>query len=227
LIAPLRIGTGKASAAWYHLGMGRIHALTLASAGVLTACGHARPAMSAAPSGSPQTQSTAATDSLLGTTPPEWEAERWMNSQPLHLGEIRGKVVLVRWWTDGCPFCSATAPALRRFDHDYAAQGLVVVGMYHHKCDPSGPCSADQPMDPHVYEDTAKSYGFTFPVAFDPDWRTLKSWLRGVDTGFTSVTFVLDRKGVVRHVHPGGQYVEGDAAYAKLRSEIEALLREG
>ncbi len=141
-----------------------------------------------------------------------------MNSTPLHLADLRGKVVLVRWWTAECPFCSATAPALRRFDHDYATRGLVVVGMYHHK--------GTDPFDPHVYEDTSKKYGFTFPVAFDPDWSTLKTWLRGVDTGFTSVTFVLDKKGVVRHVHPGGQYVEGDAGYVKLRASIEELLAE-
>ncbi len=155
---------------------------------------------------------------LVGATPADWQAERWMNSTPLHLADLRGKVVLVRWWTAECPFCAATAPALRRLDHDYATRGLVVVGMYHHK----GP----DPFDPRVYEETSKKYGFTFPVAFDPDWSTLKSWLRGADTGFSSVTFVLDKKGVVRHVHPGGQYVEGDAAYAKLRASIEELLAE-
>jgi peroxiredoxin len=172
----------------------------------------ATPAFSVSPEG----ESAAA--SLVGTTPPEWQAERWMNSSPLRLTDLRGKVVLVRWWTADCPFCSASAPALRRFDHDYAARGLVVVGMYHHK--------GGDPFDPHVYEDTSKKYGFTFPVAFDPSWSTLKSWLHGVDTGFTSVTFVLDKRGVVRHVHPGGQYVEGDSGYTKLRASIEALLAE-
>jgi len=191
---------------------------------LLTGCADPRPPASAAAAvtGAPE-----AADSLLGSAPPEWTADHWMNSPPLHLADLRGRVVLVRWWTDGCPFCSATAPALRRFDHDYAAKGLVVVGMYHHKCDPSGPCGPDQPLDPAVFEDTARKYGFTFPVAVDPEWRTLTSWLHGVDTGFTSVTFVLDRNGVVRHVHPGGQYVEGDAAYGRLRHEIEGLLTAG
>ncbi len=156
--------------------------------------------------------------SLEGTRPPEWQPELWMNSPPLHLADLRGKVVLVRWWTAGCPFCSATAPALRKFDKDYGPKGLVVVGMYHHK--------DDGPFDPSVYRETAKRYGFTFPLAFDPGWRTLKSWMRGVDTGWTSVTFVLDKKGVVRHVHPGGQYVDGDAAHAKLVAVIEQLLAE-
>ena len=58
----------------------------------------------------------------------------------------------------------------------------------------------------------AKEYRFTFPLAVDIDWRTLKSWARDaqgheVDTGWTSMTFVLDKKGIVRHVHPGGEYL--------------------
>jgi peroxiredoxin len=160
---------------------------------------------------------------LIGTTPPEWQAERWINSPPLTLASMRGKVVLVRWWTAGCPFCSASAPALRALDRTYGERGLEVIGMYHHK--------EDTPFDPKVYEDTARKYEFTFPIAFDPDWRDFHKWMRDrdgkeVDTGWTSVTFVLDKRGVVRHVHPGGQYVDGDAAHAELIAVIERLLAE-
>jgi peroxiredoxin len=179
-------------------------------------------ACSKAPSPTPpEQQGTAA--ALIGTTPPEWNAERWLGSPPRTLASLRGSVVLVRWWTAGCPFCSATAPALRTFHQTYGPRGLQVIGMYHHK--------EETPFDPAVYEQTAKKYGFTFPVAFDPDWKTLGSWMRdkdghAVDTGFTSVTFLLDKRGVVRYVHPGGQYVAGDAAYAELESSIERLLAE-
>jgi peroxiredoxin len=160
---------------------------------------------------------------VIGTTPPEWRAERWLNSPPLTLASLRGSVVLVRWWTAGCPYCSATAPALREFHHDYAARGLAVVGMYHHK--------EKTPFDPSVYEATARKYGFTFPLAVDPEWHTLDSWMRDasgrdVDTGWTSLTFVLDKHGVVRHVHPGGQYVRGDKAHDELRAVVERLLAE-
>lgn len=164
-------------------------------------------------------QQREAAETLIGKAPPEWQPERWTNSKPLALADLRGKVVLVRWWTADCPYCAATAPSLRAFDRAYGRRGLVVVGMYHHK--------ESTPFDPHVYEKTAKAFGFTFPLAFDPDWRTLKSWTHGVDTGWTSVTFVLDKTGVVRHVHPGGKYVEGDADYATIRGVIEALLAEG
>jgi peroxiredoxin len=164
-----------------------------------------------------------AVGALIGTTPPEWQTERWINSPPLSLASLRGSVVLVRWWTAGCPFCSATAPALRAFDREYAPRGLEVIGLYHHK--------EDTPFDPRVYEDTARNYEFTFPIAFDPEWHTLDAWRHdrngnAVDTGWTSITFVLDKHGVVRHVHPGGQYVAGDAAHAELKAVIERLLLE-
>lgn len=178
---------------------------------------------SAASSVAPEPDEDAAVAALLGTTPPEWEAERWLNSPPLSLAGLRGSVVLVRWWTAGCPFCSASAPALRAFDRDYRERGLKVIGMYHHK--------EDTPFDPKVYEDTARKYEFAFPLAVDPEWRTLQSWMRDangnvVNTGWTSVTFVLDKQGVVRHVHPGGKYVDGDRAHAELRDAIERLLAE-
>jgi len=155
---------------------------------------------------------------LVGERPPEWQATLWLNSPPLRLADLQGKVVLVRWWTAGCPVCSASAPALREFDKEYRDRGLVVVGMYHHK--------DSTPFDPAVYEATAKQYGFTFPLAFDPDWKTLESWRSGVDKGFTSMSFLIGRDGVLRYVHPGGQYVRGDPGYADVRAAIECALTE-
>ncbi len=196
--------------------------------------GSAGPVVASAPTGTPTGTPTGAASgrdakqreavaALIGTTPPEWNVERWLNSPPVALAELRGSVVLVRWWTAGCPYCSTSAPALRAFHRDYGPRGLRVIGMYHHK--------EDTPFDPRVYEDTARKYEFAFPLAFDPEWRTFRSWLRdaegrAVDSGWTSITFVLDRRGVVRHVHPGGQYVDGDPAHADLRTVIERLLAE-
>jgi hypothetical protein len=64
-------------------------------------------------------------------------------------------------------------------------------------------------------------------VAIDPEWRTLKQWwLHDEDRDWTSVSFLIDRKGVVRHIHRGGQYVKGDGEYAQMRRKIEELLAE-
>ncbi len=73
----------------------------------------------------------------------------------------------------------------------------------------------------------AAEYGFKFPVAVDPEMQTLKQWwLDGDRRKWTSVSFLLDRKGVVRHIHPGGMYVKGDADYEAMKAKIVELLAE-
>jgi peroxiredoxin len=157
---------------------------------------------------------------LIGTRAKEWNLTEWINSKPLTLKGQRGKVVLVRWWTgDGCPFCAATAPALREFHAKYASRGLVVIGVYHHK--------ARGPLKTEKVRQAAKGFGFEFPVAIDPDWRTLKRWwLNSRRRGWTSVSFLIDRQGVIRHIHPGGSYRKGDKAYQAMQGKIEELLKE-
>jgi peroxiredoxin len=159
-------------------------------------------------------------EKLLGTKPAEWQLEDWLNCKPLKLEDLRGKVVLVRWWTaPDCPYCAATAPALNEFSKTYGDRGLQVIGVYHHKS--SAPLT---PGDVRVY---AGKFGFRFPVAIDPDWRTLKQWWLDAGGGnWTSVSFLLDREGRIRHIHPGGQYVKGDADYDTMKRKIEELIAE-
>ncbi|MCI0464860.1 MAG: redoxin family protein [Gemmataceae bacterium] len=156
----------------------------------------------------------------VGTRAGEWEVSDWLNSKPLTLKGLRGRVILVRWWAaPGCPFCEATAPALNEFHKRYQDRGLVVVGLYHHK--------ARTALDVAKVKESADKFGFRFPVAIDRDWRTLKRWwLDGAEQRWTSVTFLIDRSGVVRHVHPGGAYVKGDRAYQEIEARIEQLLKE-
>src|SRR6187402_1815041 len=86
-------------------------------------------------------------EKLLGTQPAEWQLEDWLNSKPLKLEDLRGKVVLIRWWTaPDCPYCGATAPALNEFSKAYGDRGLQVIGIYHHKS--SAPL---KPADVRVY----------------------------------------------------------------------------
>ena len=159
-------------------------------------------------------------ESPVGSTPAEWHLTDWMNSKPKRLSDLRGKVVLVRWWTaPNCNYCRATAPALNRFYKDYHDRGLEVVGVYHHK--------SNSPLKVSNVRKHAADLGFKFPVAIDRDWRTLKHWwLNDHDDGWTSVSFLIDHRGVIRHVHPGGSYVEGDADHGELKRMIEMLLRE-
>ena len=156
---------------------------------------------------------------LIGTAAPEWEISEWIGSPPLSLASLRGKVVLVRWFAGtGCPYCGATAPALNRLHQDFAGRGLVVIGLYHHK--------APGKLSLESVRQLARGYGFEFPVGVDRDWRTLKEWwLNGHNRSFTSVSFLLDRQGIIRQVHPGGAMAIGTADYEAMRSKIEELLR--
>jgi peroxiredoxin len=163
---------------------------------------------------------TQAADPLIGRPAPERQLAHWRNSGPLSLKQLRGQAVLVRWWTaPNCELCRTTAPALNEFHTEFAARGLRVIGVYHHKVRP--------PLDPARVAAHAAELGFKFPVAIDPDWQTLRRWwLDGHDRAFTSVTFLLDRRGVIRHIHPGGQFVKGDADYAALRAKVTEVLAE-
>ncbi|HTD86309.1 MAG TPA: TlpA disulfide reductase family protein [Candidatus Binatia bacterium] len=110
----------------------------------------------------------------------------WLNCSALRLSDLRGKVILIRWWTaPGCHYCVDTAPAPNEFHRDYAKRGLQVISAYHHK--------SDDKLDPKQVERGAKKFGFKFPVAIDPDWLTLKRWyLNNRDTAVTSLTFLVD-----------------------------------
>lgn len=168
------------------------------------------------------------TNEVLGRPSPEFAELRWVQGGPLTLAELRGRVVLVRFFTDPhCPFCRATAPALNELQSELGPRGLTVVGFYTPKPRPRPTSVAD-------VRKTVESYGFRFPVAVDDDWATLRRlWLdRASGSGWTSASLLIDRRGIVRHVHPGGAYAKDSSDpqarrdYVEMREAIDALLAE-
>jgi peroxiredoxin len=168
-------------------------------------------------------------DDRLGLAAPPFELKNWLHSPPLEMQALRGKVVLVRWWTEGCPFCVATAPALRELDRKYGSRGLAVIGIFHLK--PPGDWNTER------MRRASDRLGLTFPVALDGDWSALRRWWPELEKrGWTSVSFVVDKKGVIRYVHPGGEFHEGgvgdenharcDRDYKEIEQIISRLLRE-
>ncbi len=154
--------------------------------------------------------------------PAMWQWSGWINTpKPISQADLRGRVVLIRWFTGPpCPYCGATAPALEEWHRRWEKTGLSVIGAYHHKS--AGPFSKAD------VEGIVKRYGFTFPVAIDAEWKTLRAWWLegGPARDWTSVSFLIDRSGVVRHIHPGGQYLKGDAAFDAMERKIRELLAE-
>lgn len=162
---------------------------------------------------------------LIGTAAPAWTHLRWIQGGPLTLGGLRGKAVLLRFWTDECPYCTATAPTLAALDRRFRNRGLVVVAVHHPK--------SRAGHDPEVVRRAARTLGLGFAVGTDEAWSMLRAY--GVGTHFkrfTSVTFLIDTAGVIRFVHDGGELHPGggeghhecDLAYQALMSAIEDLL---
>jgi peroxiredoxin len=165
---------------------------------------------------------------IVGAPAPAWPDLRWVQGGPLSLADLRGKVVLLRFFTDReCPFCSATAPALNRLDADFRERGLVVLGFYTPKPKPR-PTAIDD------VRRTVASYGFRFPIAVDDEWKALRRlWLdRSPGASWTSASLLIDREGVVRRVHPGGVFApdstdpQARRDYVEMRAAIERLLSE-
>jgi peroxiredoxin len=158
---------------------------------------------------------------ILGQPVPDWPAKpanQWIQGGPLTLAGLRGKVVLIRFFMDSeCPYCRKTAPSLNALYEEFAGRGLVVIGMYTPKPKPH-PIAADK-----VREYVA-SYGFRFPVAVDAEWGALNAlWLDRVPGAeFTSASLLIDKHGVLRHIHEGGVFAK-DAADPKAKSDYDAL----
>jgi len=157
---------------------------------------------------------------LIGSKAKPWQVTDWFNSQQLELEELNKQVILIRWWTAPfCPYCVNSADALNEFYEQYHDKGLEVLGFYHHK--------SPEAIDKNKIMQHAKELGFEFPIAIDYEWKTLKDWWLIDDKNrFSSVTFLLDRKGLIRHIHPGGEYVKGDSDYLEMKEMIELLLAE-
>jgi peroxiredoxin len=194
----------------------------------LAACGAAAtPTSPASPAGAADHAAAPgprhADDSLTGVIDqpaPPWQVSQWFNSPPLSLEQLRGKVVLVRWFMGpSCPFCSGTAPTLRALHERYADRGLAVIGMYHHK--------EETPLDPDQVAGWVKHFGYQFPVAIDKDWTTLRRWwLDGHDRAYTSASFLIDKQGIVRRVHLGGLIAPDGDDMTAISADIERLLAQ-
>ena len=156
---------------------------------------------------------------LVGRPAPAWSFTRWIGS-PRTLAGLRGKVVLLRWWTEGCHFCATTLPELEALRRAHADDGLVVIGVFH-------------PKPPREVSDRkiaalAKRLGFSGPIAVDREWRTLERyWLADhPERNWTSVSFLVDREGRIRWVHGGGEYHPSrDPAHARCAEQYRELER--
>lgn len=137
--------------------------------------------------------------SRLGRPAPALEVT-WISPEGFSAESAAGKVRLIRWWTDTCPFCSTSSVALNQLHRQFSDRGLAVLGVFH----PKPPTAPHEAIERAV--EAAQRFGFQFPIAVDHDWSALRSWWLDHEPGWTSVSFLVDEQGVIRYVHPGGEY---------------------
>jgi cytochrome c biogenesis protein CcdA/thiol-disulfide isomerase/thioredoxin len=134
--------------------------------------------------------------------------DRWLNSRPLTMAQLRGKVVLIDFWTYSCINCLRTLPHLEAWDRMYRKAGLVIVGVH-------TPEFAFEHVPSNVRSAT-KRLGVRYPVALDNDYGTWNAY----GNQYWPAEYLIDRQGHVRHAHFG----EGE--YNITEENIRSLLGE-
>lgn len=135
-------------------------------------------------------------------TAPEFTGlDKWLNSPPLTLQQLRGKVVLVDFWTYTCINCIHTLPYVKQWNEKYRNQGLAVIGVH----TPEYPFERDTG---NVKTAIAR-FGISYPVAQDNEYATWNAW----GNQYWPAFYLLDRKGRIVYSHFGeGNYAQTEAA---------------
>ncbi len=157
------------------------------------------------------------TSKILNVTPskaPEFVGlQGWINSDPQTIASLKGKVVLVDFWTYSCINCIRNNPYLIKWYEKYKDQGFVVIGVH-------APEFAFEKVRANV-ETNVKAQNITYPVALDNDFSTWNAY----GNQYWPAGYLIDAEGNIRRIHYGeGEYKESEEAIRALLQEKGAKL---
>ena len=165
-------------------------------------------------SGGQMIASPGTTEETKAPVAPEIMSGQWINSEPLTLKSLRGRVVLIDFWTFACYNCRNTLPSLKKWDAQYRDKGLTIIGVHTPEL--------DFERDINQLRREIAALGIKYPVVTDQDYSTWKAY--GVEAWPT--VFVLDKEGRVRWTHVGeGYYDETEDVIKKLLAEQVPALK--
>lgn len=153
------------------------------------------------------TQGATSASAGVGDPAPEFVGlENWLNSDTLTLSALRGKVVLVDFWTFGCSNCISTLPHLKSWHTEFSADEFVLVGVH---------------TPEYAYEreleglkDALARYEITYPVAQDNRYKT---WL-AYEVRYWPTSVLINREGEVLSYHEGSSGLDDFAG--KIRAAL-------
>ena len=150
-----------------------------------------------------------AEDAFVGQKAPELRVGEWINSDPLTLEELRGKVVLIDFWAFDCSECAKTMPHLREMHAKYSDKGLVIIGVH----TPRAPYEKDIGK---VREAVGLKM-LEYPVAIDNEYQ---AWTDYLCVAWPT-HYVLDQEGIIQLSHTGiGRYAATEQIIQKLLEEV-------
>ena len=132
----------------------------------------------------------------------------WINSQPFMISDLRGRVVLVDFWTYTCVNCIRTFPYLKIWHSKYADDGLTILGVH------SPEFNFEKKLE-NVHQ-AVKEHSIGWPVALDNDFATWKAY----ENRYWPAKYLIDKDGITRYTH------FGEGRYAETESKIRELLEE-
>ena len=141
-------------------------------------------------------------------TAPELSGGTWINSEPLTLKSLRGRVVIVDFWTFACYNCRNALPAVKNWDARYRDKGVTVIGVHTPELD------TERNLD-NLRQEVAE-LGVHFPVMTDNDYSTWNAYR----VSAWPTWFVIDKQGRIRWKHVG------EGAYDETEEVIKQLLAE-
>jgi thiol-disulfide isomerase/thioredoxin len=144
------------------------------------------------------------------STAPELASGDWINSEPLALKDLRGRVVLIDFWTFGCYNCRNTLPFIKGWHDRYRDKGLTVVGVHSPEFD------YEKKVE-NLRREVA-SLEIHYPVVSDNDYKTWDAY----NVAAWPTVFLLDKQGRIRWRHVGeGHYDEAERIIQELLAEKE------
>lgn len=147
---------------------------------------------------------------------PEFSAtqtEQWVNSPPLKLSDLQGKVVLLEFWTFGCHNCIRSIPWVKAMQERYREQGLRVIGVH----TPEFSYERSGAMVREKIRDLAIRH----PVMLDNDY----TYWNAMGNRYWPAFYLIDRRGRVRQAW-AGEIRNGSARGREIQRAMEAILAE-